>query len=165
MDEIEWLNNIWAEDNTEVSPDLQTLLAATTTKQATLTTIATEYVEVRGIQENPPISSAQLLAQLSGDMSINGYGWQNARNFVQTLHQRGMRTTGLVGHLAGDTGLLAAFNLDPIDPIIQGLGRAVDLRRNRPHSLLSRSILALVVQDQRHRLRALQWKTCSLSCS
>jgi integrase len=89
------LNDIWAEDHIEASPDLQTLLAATTTKQATLTAIATEYVEVRGIQDNPTISSALLLAQLSGDMSIDGYGRQDARNFVQTLLQRGMRTTSI----------------------------------------------------------------------
>lgn len=89
------LNDIWAEDHIEASPDLQTLLAATTTKQATLTTIATEYVEVRGIQDNPTISSALILAQLSGDMSIDSYGRQDARNFVQTLQQRGMRTTSI----------------------------------------------------------------------
>jgi integrase len=89
------LNDIWAEDHIEASPDLQTLLAATTTKQATLTTIATEYVEVRGIQDNPTISSALLLAQLSGDMSIENYGRQDARNFVQTLLQREMRTTSI----------------------------------------------------------------------
>jgi integrase len=101
------LNDIWAEDQIEVSPDLQTLLAATTTKQATLTTIATEYVEVRGIQENPTISSAQLLAQLSGDMSTENYGRQDARNFVQILLQRGMRTTSIRRRL---NCLSAVFN-------------------------------------------------------
>lgn len=101
------LNDIWAEDHIEVSPDLQTLLAATTTKQAALTTTAKEYVEVRGIQENPTISSAQLLAQLSGDMSIDGYGRQDARNFVQTLLQRGMRTTSIRRRL---NCLSAVFN-------------------------------------------------------
>lgn len=89
------LNDIWAEDCIEASPDLQTLLAATITRQATLTTIATEYVEVRGIQDNPTISSALLSTQLSGDMAIDGYGRQDARKFVQTLHQRGMRTPSI----------------------------------------------------------------------
>ena len=101
------LNDIWAEDHIEASPDLQTLLAATTTRQATLTTIATEYVEVRGIQDNPTISSALLLAQLSGDMSIDGYSRQDARNFVQTLQQRGIRTTSIRRRL---NCLSAVFN-------------------------------------------------------
>jgi integrase len=101
------LNDIWAEDHIEVSTDLQALLAATTIKQATLTTIATEYVEVRGIQENPTISSALLLAQMSGDMALEGYGRQDARNFVQTLHQRGMRTTSIRRRL---NCLSAVFN-------------------------------------------------------
>jgi integrase len=101
------LNDIWAEDHIEVSLDLQALLAATTTKQATLTTTAKEYVEVRGIQENPTISSALLLAQLSGDMSIDNYGRQDARNLVQTLHQRGMRTTSIRRRL---NCLSAVFN-------------------------------------------------------
>lgn len=57
------LNDIWAEEAVTVAVDLQTLLAATTTKQATLTTTAKEYVEVRGIQERPTISIALLLAQ------------------------------------------------------------------------------------------------------
>jgi integrase len=89
------LNDIWAEEHVSAAVDLQTLLAATTTKQAALTMTAKEYVEVRGIQENPTISSALLLAQLSGDMSIDSYGRQDARNFVQTLQQRGMRTTSI----------------------------------------------------------------------
>jgi integrase len=101
------LNDIWAEEHVSAAVDLQTLLAATTTKQATLTTTAMEYVEVRGIQENPTISSALLLAQLSGDISIDGYGRQDARNFVQTLHQRGMRTTSIRRRL---NCLSAVFN-------------------------------------------------------
>ena len=101
------LNDIWAEEHISAAVDLQTLLAATTTKQATLTTTAMEYVEVRGIQENPTISSALLLAQLSGDMSIENYGRQDARNFVQTLHQRGMRTTSIRRRL---NCLSAVFN-------------------------------------------------------
>jgi hypothetical protein len=40
-------NDIWAEDSIDVSPDLEALLAATTTKQATLTTTAKAYVERR----------------------------------------------------------------------------------------------------------------------
>ncbi len=35
------------------------------------------------------------MAQLSGEMWIDGYGRQDARNFVQTLLQRGMRTTSI----------------------------------------------------------------------
>lgn len=101
------LNDIWAEDHIEVSPDLQALLAATITKQANLTTIAAEYVEVRGIQENPTISSALLLAQMSGDMAVESYSRQDARNFVQTLHQRGMRTTSIRRRL---NCLSAVFN-------------------------------------------------------
>lgn len=89
------LNDIWAEEEVLVSVDLQALLAATTTKQASLTTIASEYVAVRGIQDNPTISSALLLAQLSGDMAIESYGRQDARNFVQSLMARGMRTTSI----------------------------------------------------------------------
>ena len=89
------LNDIWAEDDITVAPNLDVLLAATTTKQATLTAIASEYVEVRGIQDNPTISSALMLAQLSGDMPIEGYGRQDARYFVKTLIDRGLRTTSV----------------------------------------------------------------------
>lgn len=101
------LNDIWAEEEVTVAVDLQTLLAATTTKQAMLTTTAKEYVEVRGIQKNPTISSALLLAQLSGDMAIESYGRQDARNFVHTLDQRGMRTTSIRRRL---NCLSAVFN-------------------------------------------------------
>jgi integrase len=101
------LNDIWAEDEVSVAVDLQTLLAATTTKQGCLTDIAAEYVSVRDIQDNPTISTALLLAQLSGDMAIESYGRQDARNFVQTLHQRGMRTTSIRRRL---NCLSAVFN-------------------------------------------------------
>lgn len=89
------LNDIWAEDDIAVIANLDALLAATTIKQATLTTIASEYVEVRGIQDNPTISSALMLAQLSGDMPIESYGRQDARNFVKTLLDRGLKTTSI----------------------------------------------------------------------
>ena len=101
------LNDIWAEDDITVAPNLDVLLAATTTKQATLTAIASEYVEVRGIQDNPTISSAFMLAELSGDMAIESYCRQDARNFVQTLNQRGMRTTSIRRRL---NCLSAVFN-------------------------------------------------------
>lgn len=101
------LNDIWAEEEVTIAVDLQTLLAATTTKQACLTEIASEYVTVRGIQENPTISSALLLAQMSGDMAVESYSRQDARNFVQTLHQRGMRTTSIRRRL---NCLSAVFN-------------------------------------------------------
>jgi integrase len=101
------LNDIWSEDEVTVAVDLQALLAATTTKQACLTYIAAEYVSVRDIQDNPTISTALLLAQLSGDMAIESYGRQDARNFVQTLHQRGMRTTSIRRRL---NCLSAVFN-------------------------------------------------------
>jgi hypothetical protein len=86
------LNDIWAEEDFSVSVDFQSLLAAITTKQANLSGISKEYVQIKGIQDNPTISSALLLAQLSGDMAIEAYGRQDARNFVQVLLQRGMRT-------------------------------------------------------------------------
>lgn len=111
------LNDIWAEEKIVVAPDLQALLAATTPKQACLTTIAAEYVEVRGIQENPTISSALLLAQLSGDMAIEGYGRQDARNFVQTLLHRGMRTTSIRRRL---NCLSAVFNYAYAEYEIEG---------------------------------------------
>ncbi len=38
------------------------------------------------------------------------------------------RRLPLPGHLAGDTGPLAAVRLGLVDPIVQGLGRAADLR-------------------------------------
>lgn len=101
------LNDIWSEDEVAVAVDLKTLLAATTTKQGCLTKIAAEYVTVKDIQDNPTISTALLLAQLSGDMAIESYGRQDARNFVQTLHQRGMRTTSIRRRL---NCLSAVFN-------------------------------------------------------
>lgn len=54
----------------------------------------------------------------------------------------------LLGHLAGDTGPLAAVDHDLIDPVIQGLRRAADLRRDRQNGLPMRSMLALIVQNQ-----------------
>ena len=101
------LNDMWAEEEVTVAVDLQALLAATTTKQGCLTEIAAEYVSVKDIQENPTISSAIMLTQLSGDMAVEGYGRQDARNFVQTLHQRGMRTTSIRRRL---NCLSAVFN-------------------------------------------------------
>lgn len=89
------LNDLWAEEEVSLPIDLQTLLAATAPKPTTLTTIAAEYVEVRGIQENPTISSALMLAELSGDMAIQNYSRQDARNFVQVLLERGMRSTSV----------------------------------------------------------------------
>lgn len=89
------LNDMWAEEQIVVAPDLHALLAVTRLKQGCLTTIAAEYVEARGIQANPTISSALLLAELSGDIAIEGYGRKDARHFVQTLLHRGMRTTSI----------------------------------------------------------------------
>lgn len=101
------LNDIWAEEEVTLSVDVQTLLAVTTTKQACLTAIAAEYVEIRGIQSNPTLSSALLLAELSGDMAIDCYGRQDARNFVKVLTDRGMRTTSIRRRL---NCLSAVFN-------------------------------------------------------
>lgn len=89
------LNDIWAEVQVSVAVDLQSLLSLVTPKQACLTSIAAEYVQVRGIQDNPTTSSASLLAELSGDMAIDRYGRQDARNFVKVLSDRGMRTTSI----------------------------------------------------------------------
>jgi integrase len=111
------LNDIWAEEDFSVAVDIQSLLAATTTKQANLSAIAREYVDIRGIQENPTISSALLLAQLSGDMVIDAYGRQDARNFVQVLLQRGMRTTSIRRRL---NCLSAIFNYAYAEYEIEG---------------------------------------------
>ena len=111
------LNDIWAEEDFSVAVDIQSLLAATTTKQANLSAIAREYVDIRGIQENPTISSALLLAQLSGDMAIEAYGRQDARNFVQVLLQRGMRTTSIRRRL---NCLSAVFNYAYAEYEIEG---------------------------------------------
>ena len=89
------LNDIWAEEQVSVAVDLQSLLSLVAPKQACLTSIAKEYVQVRGIQVNPTISSAALLAELSGDMAIDSYARQDARNFVKVLSDRGMRTTSI----------------------------------------------------------------------
>jgi len=83
---MKWLNRIWAEEHVSAAVGLQALLAVTTTRQPKLTTTAKEYVEVRGIRENPTIRSALLLAQFSGAVSSENYGRQDARNLVQTLH-------------------------------------------------------------------------------
>lgn len=101
------LNDIWAEEEVTLTVDLQRLLAATTTKQVCLTDIAAEYVEIRGIQSNPTISSALMLAELSGNMAIDGYGRQDARNFVKVLTERGMKTTSIRRRL---NCLSAVFN-------------------------------------------------------
>jgi len=101
------INDIWAEENIVLEADLEALLSAATTKHATLTSIAAEYVHVRGIQENPTISSALILAQLSGDMAIERYARQDARNFVQNLLERGLRTTSIRRRL---NCLSAVFN-------------------------------------------------------
>lgn len=101
------LNDLWAEEEVTLPIDLQDLLAATAPRPTTLTTIAAEYVDVRGIQENPTISSALMLAELSGDMAIQNYGRQDARNFVQVLLERGMRSTSVRRRL---NCLCAVFN-------------------------------------------------------
>lgn len=111
------LNDIWAEEDFTVSVDFQSLLAAITTKQANLSAISKEYVQIRGIQDNPTISSALLLAQLSGDMAIDAYGRQDARNFVQVLLQRGMRTTSVRRRL---NCLSAVFNYAYAEYEIEG---------------------------------------------
>lgn len=55
-----------------------------------------------------------------------------------------------LGHLAGDARALAAIDLGLLDPIVQGLGRTADLHRYRHGSLSTRSMLALIVEDQTH---------------
>jgi len=111
------LNDTWAEEDFSVFVDVQSLLAATTPKQVNLSSISREYVDIRGIQENPTISSALLLAQLSGDISIDAYGRQDARNFVQVLLQRGMRTTSIRRRL---NCLSAIFNYAYAEYEIEG---------------------------------------------
>jgi transposase len=46
---------------------------------------------------------------------------------------------------------MVVVNLGLLDPIVQGLQRAADLRRNRHDRLPPRSVLTLIVEDQPHR--------------
>src|SRR6056297_2762862 len=56
----------------------------------------------------------------------------------------------LLGHLAGNACALTAVNLGPLDPVVQPVRRAADLRGNRRDRLPARAVLALVVENHPH---------------
>ena len=63
------LDAIWAAGTVTQPVNLNSLKDATTTKTETLSNVVKEYVEVRGIQHNPTLSSVEALISMSGDMS------------------------------------------------------------------------------------------------
>src|SRR5690606_14685188 len=60
----------------------------------------------------------------------------------------------LLGHLGRDAGALAAVDFGLLDPVVQRLRGAADLRRNRHDRLPARRVLTLVVENQPHRALA-----------
>jgi hypothetical protein len=87
------LDAIWAAGTVTQPVSLNSLKDATTTKTATLSNVVQEYVDVKGIQHNPTLSSVEALISMSGDMSVDQYTRQDARNFVSKLLAKGNRTT------------------------------------------------------------------------
>ena len=87
------LDAIWAAGTVTQPVNLNSLKDATTTKTETLSNVVKEYVEVRGIQHNPTLSSVEALISMSGDMCVDQYTRQDARNFVSKLLAKGNRTT------------------------------------------------------------------------
>lgn len=101
------LDAIWKQEDTGTAVNLLSLLGATNTRPRKLSEIAEEYVELKGIQENPTISSVRMLAELSGDIAVDAYIRQDARNFVASLISQGNRTTSIRRRL---NCLTAVFN-------------------------------------------------------
>src|SRR5690606_38985249 len=60
----------------------------------------------------------------------------------------------LLGHLGRDAGALAAVDFGLLDPVVQRLRGAADLRRNRHDRLPARRVVTLVVENQPHRALA-----------
>jgi integrase len=87
------LDAIWQAETVTQAVSLKSLKDATTTKTATLSNVVKEYVEVKGIQDNPTLSSVEALISMSGDMSVDQYTRQDARNFASKLLAKGNRTT------------------------------------------------------------------------
>ena len=79
------LDAIWQTETVTQAVSLNSLKDATNTKTAKLSNVVKEYVEVKGIQHNPTLSSVEALISMSGDMDVGQYTRQDARNFVSKL--------------------------------------------------------------------------------
>lgn len=101
------LDAIWLQEDIGTAVNLQSLLGATNTRPKKLSEIADEYVALKGIQENPTISSVKMLAKLSGDITVDAYLRQDARNFVSSMLTQGNKTTSIRRRL---NCLTAVFN-------------------------------------------------------
>ena len=101
------LDAIWQQEDVGTAVNLLSLLGATNTRPRKLSEIADEYVALKGIQENPTISSVRMLAALSGDISVDAYLRQDARNFVSSMLSQGNKTTSIRRRL---NCLTAVFN-------------------------------------------------------
>lgn len=101
------LDAIWQQEDTGAAVNLLSLLGATNTRPRKLSEIADEYVALKGIQQNPTISSVKMLAALSGDIAVDAYLRQDARNFVSSLMAQGNKTTSIRRRL---NCLTAVFN-------------------------------------------------------
>ena len=101
------LDAIWLQKDIGTAVNLQSLLGATNTRPKKLSEIADEYVALKGIQENPTISSVKMLAELSGDIAVDAYLRQDARNFVSSMMTQGNKTTSIRRRL---NCLTAVFN-------------------------------------------------------
>ena len=101
------LDAIWLQEDTGTAVNLLSLLGATNTRPRKLSEIADEYVALKGIQENPTISSVKMLAELSGDIAVDAYLRQDARNFVSYMMTERNKTTSIRRRL---NCLTAVFN-------------------------------------------------------
>ncbi len=101
------LDAIWQQEDVGAPVNLLSLLGATNTRPRKLSEIADEYVALKGIQENPTISSVRMLTGLSGDIAVDAYLRQDARNFVSFMLSQYNKTTSIRRRL---NCLTAVFN-------------------------------------------------------
>ena len=111
------LDAIWQAETVTQAVSLNSLKDATNTKTAKLSNVVKEYVEVKGIQHNPTLSSVEALISMSGDMDVGQYTRQDARNFVSKLIEKGNRTTAIRRRL---NCLSAVFNYAYAEYEIEG---------------------------------------------
>ena len=87
--------------------------------------------------------SSSAIAKYADALRRISFAWRSSR-FSRS-------SAFIFGHLGRYARAPAAVDLGLLDPVIQGLGGAADLRRDRHDRLPARRMLSLVVENQPHR--------------
>lgn len=116
---------------TGVVVDYQKLTSQIKPRSFILSEIATEYVQLKDIDELSPRLAVQLLSSVSGDIGVESYTRDDARAFVRALEDRGVSTSTIRRRINSISAILnyayAELDIDKRNPftrvMIKGEGK------------------------------------------